>query len=665
MSADWKLSGVRVIADGADKKQLLSDVDMTFEAGKITLLIGQNGAGKSTLLETMAGVRSIQAGNIELGGESLWLMDSRRSRLNQNVALKFGIAMQSSESQWFAGTVRDELLYSLKPYKVDAAIAEQRLLRALADTGLEQELLTRDPWTLSGGQQRRLSLACLLACEPEWLLLDEPTAGLDAVGIRRLRAVLDAHRAAGRGAVVATHDLDALLPLADAVAVVSGGTVRAAAPAAAIAHAAAAPQALRALAELRAAAALPPEAPARRDGAPWPAPREVAAALIAEMERRAGAAAKETEIVKGTLTVTEAETEKSLARETGLSIATETETRTSISTKSTTENATENATESTANRAAKNATDRATAAVGEHVTLHSLLANTHLNKNAAKAQLAKDNHDVEAPESSGDEVHSNLEENVGATTVSSTLLRSDRFDPRALVLVYLFLAASVLAQKTFSELWLAALVTLSLLFPFRALISPWNRIIRAYAIMIAIFCVVGGIGFGPLSFDWEKVWPIAIRFGKLLLIMLLGMPLLKLMSPYRLQRAIEQSLGWLSRLKVPIHSFALVVTLIFRFIPLLSGEWERFAKLAHARGKAAAPLKKVPFKMILSVLIPYMRSILRLAEQMSDALEARGFGYKKRKPTYGFRLKFSRSDACLLGIAAASGISLLLIAAFL
>ncbi|WP_053375802.1 ATP-binding cassette domain-containing protein [Paenibacillus sp. FJAT-27812] len=589
MSADWKLSGVRVIADGADKKKLLSDVDMHFEAGKITLLIGRNGAGKSTLLETMAGIRSIQEGDIELGGESLWLRVNRRTRLNQKVALKFGIAMQSSESQWFAATVRDELLYSLKPYRLDAATAEERLLRALADAGLDQELLTRDPWTLSGGQQRRLSLACLLACEPEWLLLDEPTAGLDAVGIRRLCAVLDAHRAAGRGAVVATHDLDALLPLADAVAVVSGGTVRAAAPAAAIAHAAAAPQALRALAELRAAAALPPEAPAPSGGAPWPAPREVAAALAAELERRTSADAD------------------------------------------------------------------------QRSTSSSQVALKQLNRNPAKEQLTIDKHEWEAPERSGDKAHLHA----GAQAGSSALLRSDRFDPRALVLVYLFLAASVLAQKTFVELTLAALVTLSLLFPFRALIWPWNRIIRAYAIMIVIFCVVGGVGFGPLSFDWEKVWPITIRFGKLLLIMLLGMPLLKLMSPYRLQRAIEQSLGWLSRLRMPIHSFALVVTLIFRFIPLLTGEWERFAKLAHARGKASTPLKKVPFKMILSVLIPYMRSILRLAEQMSDALEARGFGYKKRKPSYGFRLKFSRSDAWLLSIAAASGIILLLLAAFL
>ena len=585
MNADWKLSGVSVFADGAEKKQLLKDVHMSFEAGKITLLIGRNGAGKSTLLETIAGIRTIQAGSVELGGNPLWIKESRRRRLNRDVTLRLGIAMQSSESQWFASTVRDELLYSLKPYHVDDAKAEARMERALEGAGLQQEMMERDPWTLSGGQQRRLSLACLLACEPEWLLLDEPTAGLDAAGIRRLCAVLEAHRAAGRGAVVATHDLDALLPLADAVAVVDGGTVRAAAPAAAIAHATAAPQALRALAELRAEAALPPQVPARSDGAPWPAPREVAAVLAAELGRRAA--------VRATVLADQAEA---------------------------------------------HILPKLSLNEGQPLICKPEDDNAAVDRSAA---------DITLPESDGSE-----------------RLRSDRFDPRALILVYLFLSASVLAQKTALELSLAALITLMLLVPFRTFIWPWMRIIRAYVMMILVFCIIGGVEFGPFSFDWDKVWPIAIKFGKLLIIMLIGMPMLKLMTPYRLQRSIEQTFGWLDRLRVPIHSFALIVTLIFRFIPLLTGEWERFAKLAHARGKAVTPLRTVPFNMLLSVLIPYMRSILRLAEQMADALEARGFGYTKRKPAYGFRLRFGLSDVYLLSIAAGSGI-LLFVLAFL
>ncbi|MDQ8735232.1 energy-coupling factor transporter transmembrane component T, partial [Paenibacillus sp. LHD-38] len=359
------------------------------------------------------------------------------------------------------------------------------------------------------------------------------------------------------------------------------------------------PQALRALAELRAKAALPPLEAALGSGAPWPAPRETAAAIVAELERRA----QEHEAVV-----------------------------------------------TSGNRRAANAIE---------------------SRSGKSVRSDAKEHNIEKRQR--DEISGKPEEEKGFTNekqlyikapavIGSKLLRSDRFDPRAVILVYLFLAACVLAQKTALELSLAALVILVLLAPFQVLIWPWIRVIRAYAIMIIIFCIIGGIGIVPLSFDWDKVWPIALRFGKLLLVMVLSMPILKLMTPYRLQRAIEQTFGFLERIKLPIHSFALIVTLIFRFIPLLTGEWERFAKLAHARGKAVTPLKTVPFKNLVPILIPYVRSVLRLAEQMADALEARGFGYKKRKPTYAFRLRFNQADAGLLSIGFVSGALLLLLA---
>ncbi|WP_141500705.1 ATP-binding cassette domain-containing protein [Paenibacillus luteus] len=588
MGADWKLSSVDVYAQsGAAQKQLLHEVNHTFKAGQITLLVGRNGAGKSTLLETMTGLHSIHKGSIMMGNESLWIKRGRKERLNPEVTMKLGLAMQNAQSQWFAASVLEELRYSLKPYQVSGEAAEARMERALNEAGLPPEMLTQDPWTLSGGQQRRLSLACLLACEPEWLLLDEPTAGLDAVGIQRLCAVLAAHRASGRGAVVATHDLDALLPLADAVAVVSGGTVRAAAPAAAMKHAAAAPQALRVLAELHAEAALPLLAQERSGGAPWPAPSEVAAALALALERRSA--------------------EHKLLEAEQLSVA-----------------------------------------------VHKAIQAAGPNDSSRSKQMML-----------AEEEAANVSEMPKEAISQTSGLQSTRFDPRALILSYLVLAASIFMQQSGLGLLLAGLATVLLLIPFRAFIRPWIGILRAYAIMIMIFCVVGGIGLEPLSFDSEKAWPIVLRFGKLFLIMMLGMPLLNLMTPYRLQRAIEQTFGWLGKLGVPIHSFALIVTLIFRFIPLLTGEWERFAKLAHARGKADTPLRKVPLKNVHAVLIPYVRSILRLAEQMSDALEARGFGYKKGKPVYAFRLRFDRSDAWLLGIAGGCGLGLIIIRSLL
>ncbi|MDQ0059754.1 ATP-binding cassette domain-containing protein [Paenibacillus harenae] len=564
MVADWTLKEVTVVTDGPDRKTLLKNVNMRFEPGKITLLVGRNGAGKSTLLETLAGLREVRFGEIKLGETPLWMKKGRLKRLNAPVLLQFGLSMQHSESQWFLSTARAELLYSMKPYKVTAKEAEQRIERAMASAGLDAELLERDPWTLSGGQQRRLSLACLLACEPEWLLLDEPTAGLDAVGIRSLCAVLEVHRAAGRGAVVVTHDIGALLPLADAVAVVEDGNVREAAPAAAAhAHAAAAPEALRALAALRGAAALPPQepaAPARSGGTPWPSPREAAAAAAEQLARRDS---------------------------------------------------------------------------GRAEPLAAAAAHTP----PAAAQAAA------AP--------------------SGRSPRADTFDPRALVAAYLLLAASLLAQRSLAALALAACVTALLLVPYRQLLYRWAGVIRAYAYFIVIVGAISGIRFRPFAFEWSSAEPTVLRLCQLLVVMLLGMPMLQLVTPLRLQRSIQQTFGWLARLHIPIHSFALLVTLIFRFIPLLAGEWERFAKLAHARGKAITPLRSVPVRMIYAVIVPYIRSIVRLAEQMADALEARGFGLARQKPTYGFRLRLGKPDFLLLTVALLASAIELIIAASL
>ncbi|MCR2805098.1 ATP-binding cassette domain-containing protein [Paenibacillus soyae] len=585
MKGSWLMQDVSVGAGGDAKKLLLERVSAEFRPGEITLLIGHNGAGKSTLLETLAGLRKLNDGSISLDGEPLW-MGRKRNKLNRALLLSFGIAMQQSESQWFAPNAREELLYSLRPYKPSAEEAERRIQAALQSIGLQPDLLERDPWTLSGGQQRRLAIACLLACEPDWLLLDEPTAGLDADGTRRLCAILEAHRAAWRGAVVATHDLEALLPLADRVVVVRRGEVREAAPAeAALALAAAAPQALRAQALLRGTAALPPEAPAQRSGgAPWPTPRELAAELARERRRggnRGGAGEPLAEAAR---------------------------------------NATAAASDTASAPAA--ASDTASApADGKPET-----------SGAARAQIER-----------------------------AVWLRPDYFDPRAVVLAYFLLSAFVLYLGSIKELAVGAIVVVAAAAPFSSIMRKWWKVLRGFAIVSIILLLIGGLSWSPLAFSWAKAEPAAVKLSQLMLIMVIGMPMLELMTPLRLQRAIQQTFGWMARIGIPIHSVGLLIMLIFRFIPLLGREWERFAKLAHARGKAASRLGTVPIRMLRVIFIPFVRSILRIAEEMADALEARGYGSMPAKPVYGFRVAFRRSDALMLGLAALGGFLLLII----
>ncbi|ANY69595.1 hypothetical protein BBD42_26255 [Paenibacillus sp. BIHB 4019] len=576
----WRLEEIRVCAAGERDKTLLTIKEkLVFKEGTITLLIGSNGAGKSTLLETMAGLRKLNEGEIALGADNLWVKKGRRRLLSRSVALNTGIALQHSESQWFAATVKEELLYSLKPYKLEPPDKERRLQEALQAAGLPAELLARDPWSLSGGQQRRLALACLLACEPQWLLLDEPTAGLDAEGISRLCAVLAAHKAAGRGAVVATHDPGALLPLADEVVVVVDGSVREAVAASAWANAhaadAAAPQALRALAKLRCFAAPPPGAGA----AVWPAPQALAAAIHAAAAALPGAAALP-------LAAPQAPPAMELRPSPG------------------------------ADPTAAN----------------------------ASPPLPKPKRRQLPP----------------AQPEAQRL--ATRFDPRALIAAYMLLAASIIMQHSWSGLLLAGALAGAIWLPLRAQMRPWLGFIRAYALIILLFGAVAGAQIQPLSFDWEQSARTMLRLATLFCAMLLGLPMLLLMTPLRIQRALEQTFGWLSRFKVPISAITLTVTLIFRFIPLLLKEWERFAKIAHARGKAITPVGSLPLSMLASAIIPYIRAILRIAEQMAEALEARGFGNSEIRSTQGFRLRFGRQDVLLLA-GAVFGAALLYVAA--
>ncbi|WP_042160636.1 ATP-binding cassette domain-containing protein [Paenibacillus gorillae] len=570
MSGNWTLEEAAVYAVTASgNKRIIGPVDGSFRQGRITLLAGANGAGKSTLLETMAGLRALQSGSVALGESSLWEKGKRgKMRLNRSVLLDTGISLQHSEAQWFAPKVSEEFRFSLKPYKLPEVEQEERIRKAMKATGLPLQLADADPWTLSGGQQRRLSLACLLACQPKWLLLDEPTSGLDTAGVSQLLDVLRVHREAGGGAVISTHDLDALLPIADEVAVMEDGLLLQAVPAAewAAAHASdgAAPQALRVLAELQRTGI---EISRNSKADLWPSSSELARALASQFVRHP-----------------HEEVQEVIPRSV-----------------------------------------QPAAAVGMG---HQASSDVFISEHRLQ-------HTVTI---SGTSPY---------TGVSAAGLAS-RFDPRALILSYVLLAAAILMQGRWPGIAAAALLTGVVLFPLRAQIRPWIKVIRAYSIMIAAIAFIAGIQLKPFGFEWTNAQFTLLRFSGLLLVMLLGLPMLAMVTPLRVQRAIEQTFGWLSRFKVPVSSAALTVTLIFRFIPLLGSEWQRFATIAHARGKATTQLGSLPVAMLFPVIIPYIRSLLRLAEQLADALEARGIGNPNGKPTRGFVLQFTARDALLM-----------------
>ncbi|WP_204812565.1 ATP-binding cassette domain-containing protein [Olsenella uli] len=206
------LDNVSLAYEGSSGERVRALDGVTLElSGGVCGLMGRTGSGKTTLLEVMAGATPPDSGRVE-----------RRAEKDGGVALVF----QLPERQFFEATVEREVTFGLLARGVPAAEARARASRALALMGLDlAELAHRSPFSLSGGQQRRVALASALALRPELLLLDEPTAGLDP---RARRACLDAVRAAARAGatvVVASHDANALAEVADRLVTLEDGRV--------------------------------------------------------------------------------------------------------------------------------------------------------------------------------------------------------------------------------------------------------------------------------------------------------------------------------------------------------------------------------------------------------------------------------------------------------
>jgi energy-coupling factor transporter ATP-binding protein EcfA2/energy-coupling factor transporter transmembrane protein EcfT len=184
----------------------------------ITLIIGRSGSGKSTFIQAIAGLINISSGSVTYGDTSLW----NKKKVNKGVLLQHAIAFQSPEQQLFAETIQEEFDYSLRPYRLSAVEVARRTSVALQELKLSQSLLQHSPFELSGGQKRSVAVATLIATDSPWMLMDEPSAGLDAHAAARLREQLKVWKQS-KGILMATHDWEYFLPIADRVLLIAEG----------------------------------------------------------------------------------------------------------------------------------------------------------------------------------------------------------------------------------------------------------------------------------------------------------------------------------------------------------------------------------------------------------------------------------------------------------
>jgi len=185
----------------------LQDVSLTIGMGETVAILGANGCGKSTLIKMLDGLIHPQEGRIEAFGENLTEESLRDEKFAYRFRRRVGFIFQNSDAQLFSPTVRDEIAFG--PLQMGLSIEEtERRIRDVAALLDITRLLERPPFQLSGGEKKRVAIACSLAVNPDVLLLDEPTNGLDPRSQYALVELLVRLSAAGKTLITATHDLN-------------------------------------------------------------------------------------------------------------------------------------------------------------------------------------------------------------------------------------------------------------------------------------------------------------------------------------------------------------------------------------------------------------------------------------------------------------------------
>ncbi|MBP3692058.1 MAG: energy-coupling factor transporter ATPase [Clostridia bacterium] len=198
----------------------IDNISFTLNKGETLGIIGSTGSGKSTLVQHLNGLIEPDSGEIKYLGENIWSGGKCRKGLRFEVGLVF----QYPEYQLFEDTVKKDIAFGPTNMELSEQEIEQRVLSAAAAVGLKEELLLKSPFDLSGGEKRRAAIAGIMAMQPQVLVLDEPTAGLDPAGRRTIEKAINEYKSLNDASVIiVSHSMEEICRLCDKVLVISKG----------------------------------------------------------------------------------------------------------------------------------------------------------------------------------------------------------------------------------------------------------------------------------------------------------------------------------------------------------------------------------------------------------------------------------------------------------
>ncbi|MBR2897880.1 MAG: energy-coupling factor transporter ATPase [Oscillospiraceae bacterium] len=202
------------------RHEALHDVSFALERGEFLGVIGRTGSGKSTLIQHLNGLLKPCSGTVLFDGKDIW----SDKQFTRSIRFRVGLVFQYPEYQLFEETVYDDIAFGPKNMGLDKAEIDRRVRRAAGFAGIPEETLSRSPFDLSGGQKRRVAIAGVIAMEPDVLVLDEPTAGLDPLGQEMILENIRAYqRSQNAGVIMVSHSMEDVAACADRLLVMHEG----------------------------------------------------------------------------------------------------------------------------------------------------------------------------------------------------------------------------------------------------------------------------------------------------------------------------------------------------------------------------------------------------------------------------------------------------------
>lgn len=534
-----------------ENAEVLNDISLSIPSGRVTLIAGRSGAGKTTLACLAAGLTKAQSGSVLLGGTA-------------SVPGEVALAFQNPEQQLFLETVEHELAFAPR----NLGCSEDEAARRVSDAASQleiKELLPSDPFCLSGGQARRVALASILTLSPRAVVLDEPTAGLDAPARAALHRLVQDLACKGLPVLVVSHDLEEWLAIADQVVLLADGTIAWQGT----------PGALASDIDAFARAGLePPESWQLRE-------------LLAQAEKRDSAG------------VNGATSAKAATRDQEAGAARGSE-----------------GVEAQEPRATAARDSKSTAAQGPKATVARAL------KGAATQEPSSHGLGVAAKPSRKDTAGRGLEGVDARVKVTLLLVATAAlFAARApwtlamwAMLCLLVLRSSGIGGKAVAH----ALKPVALLFAF---IVCANLVSCDGSADVAI---AGSVGISTVGAARA-----ATAVARIIMLVCLALSVATSTTPTKLAHACTSLMRPLGHIGVPIEDVGLVLSMALRFIPVVSEEAGRIRLAQRARGvnfDEGSVLRRV--RAWVAVLTPLVVGLFRRADRVAESMDARCYGQR-------------------------------------